>query len=459
MRSVLYLLTTTVIILAPITSFAQPTENYFPDIPFLNGYSPAGQALADPLKPRLNSISEAYRLLARTRRSWDAFTSDWISRDSSTYTYTETDKPDVITDYESMDGVSWVLADRNRYIYDANDNQAMLIFESWDGAQWVPGPIKISWEYDAGGKLIMTVLEFWNGSSYNNSFRTNLVYDPQTGLLSSITHQFWDAITWADDNRDLYDPYDANGSILLVTRQRWDNVLLAWVTESRITHEYDEGGNRVMELYEITDGVEWIGDHRLLMAYDTNGSITSITNQDWNTQTELWENVNLSVYEYDGSGFIITRLFYTWDHSSGSWENLSRISYQNDEQGNPLIVESQRWNLPTASWENINQEIFYYELFVGTEEPAGAPDEAIVELYPNPSDGAFFIRLNEQYFEAGPLQLNIVNAYGQTVRLLKFSSTAQPQPIDLQGLPQGLYYLYFVQGKTMISKSISIAKH
>ncbi len=191
--------------------------------------------------------------------------------------------------------------------------------------------------------------------------------------------------------------------------QDWDSG--AWENTYRSVFEYNAGNRVTMALFQIRDGAAWENEFRYINGYDTNNKWISYLDQDWESGT--WANslkVDISEAQFDPKiDFEFGSLFhyyqvYEWDDALGAWENDSRY-------------------------------FGYFEEFVGA--PA-LPENTDIRVYPNPSDGAFYLAFDATGQPAE--RFTVTDLTGRQLVNRRLQGIAQ-EPIELGDLPAGQYFL------------------
>ena len=78
-------------------------------------------------------------------------------------------------------------------------------------------------------------------------------------------------------------------------------------------------------------------------------------------------------------------------------------------------------------------------------------DEGLIEIYPNPSHGLFYIAVRDE--ASRDLTIQIINNQGQTVYAAPLTTLpGVPTTLDIQQLPRGMYHM-IIQGKGLVSRA------
>jgi len=193
---------------------------------------------------------------------------------------------------------------------------------------------------------------------------------------------------------------DGTGNITEMRFDEWVNN--AWVTEFRMTYQYDARGNETQSIMQGTaeEGGALENFMKTESVYDGSDRLTEETTYFWdegawvkmlitaytyNAQGQLVEeidrmdfsgemliDVNKTVYTYTASGLLQTETRQTSDFMGG-WVDDEKISYEYNAAGEPTVVTYQSWD--GAQWVN---ESRYSQTYEG---PGGAISEELDQVW------------------------------------------------------------------------------
>ena len=90
------------------------------------------------------------------------------------------------------------------------------------------------------------------------------------------------------------------------------------------------------------------------------------------------------------------------------------------------------------------------------EDEKPGPDLGIeLVVYPNPSNGVFFLNIKNENLNADALKVKIVNLLGQTVASQEVDSNKETK-FDLSTLPKGMYFVRVQVDKDEMIKRVVI---
>lgn len=90
------------------------------------------------------------------------------------------------------------------------------------------------------------------------------------------------------------------------------------------------------------------------------------------------------------------------------------------------------------------------------EDKTFGPDLGIeLVVYPNPSNGVFFLNIKNEALTTETLKVKVVNIVGQTVAFKDVQTNMETQ-FDLSSLPKGFYFVRVQIGKQEMVKRLVI---
>lgn len=260
----------------------------------------------------------------------------------------------LICKYDSIYGYSqdsathqWVVYARNKYTYDANNNQTNELGQQWFVNKW--------WNY----------------------FQYTYVYDLDNNMINETDLYYTDTTNICDNDYSLNRicTYDTNNNMTDSINQRWNYTSNSWANSTKYTFTYDTNINMIKKLYQLSSGgVGWINDRQWTYTYNSHNDIKSelqsyFDGSTWNSSNQIlytydiyynmikalekvingsWVNSYQTIWTYDTNNNIISQLYQYWN--GNSWENNIICSCTYDLNNNRTSVFQQNWN--GSAWEN-----------------------------------------------------------------------------------------------------------
>lgn len=390
----------------------------------------------------------------------------WKNLAQTAYTYYPSKK---VKQEESSvwTGTAWLAISRITYIY----NAALLTteeLEQYRGATWSKENQHL-YTYDANGYLIKDLFKNWDPVSkeYFNVSQTDYKNNA-AGISVTERTQEWEDDEWLNEDSTSYTFYDMNRYKMSVSFD-WEND--KWVNAEKTTGTYEN--NLLMTVVsEEWDDNEWVNSLKMTFTYDSKNRVKTVTNQEWDADTETWQNDALIEYSYTTGCTVLplTLLDFTAESVAGavalSWQtsnevNTSGFNVQRSEDG---ISFSTIGNVKSAGGAILNQYAFkdcpeyslpgvlYYRLemvdFDGKSSLSKvvkvvSVNERKVAIFPNPvNDQLIFI--HDQDIEGASIIISAPN--GKTVlrKVIGNIPGMSRSKLDVSTLSEGVYIMKLI---------------
>lgn len=369
---------------------------------------------------------------------------------------------------------TWIRKSLIEWIYDGNKciTQQEQI---WNDSIWL---MNYSIDYEYNHEQLISELH----NIYNNGVKTSLKkieYLYNNAILTSKNEFYWQSNTWILMIQTDYS-YFQNGLTDSIKTSNFQSGLLN--NQFLSTFTYNLNGTLQSQLFLEKVGINWINSDLINWFYSPNSSvILSVRNKKWMPDTSSWENTQKLDYQYNDSTELISEICQKW--SSMCWTNDIKYDYLYDNS-NRLIkktlskpiyndwrgiisINYSNFTLNKANYiasvfefwgGNTGELTTSYIPFIFNNElslqkgksiqisylpltdmsvfnPAYANSIQLIPVYPNPSDGLFYI--NSQRYTIKSWLITDLN--GQIVK--KQIQSFQSGVIDLSGFAKGIYIL------------------
>ena len=230
-----------------------------------------------------------------------------------------------------------------------------------------------------------TQMDDTNGRYYHDS--STITYDTLKYVATTVTYQFDTATqTWSNLRRES-STYDANWNETITLTEDWvsggwqgltrttrtfdvnhnelttlgeDYSMGAWLRSQRVTRTFDVDNNELTEFSEYMNGGVWTNSSLTTYSY-SQGKMTMIWSQIWNTMANAWANNNRMSFSYNGAG-LRSEMWVQYD-SSGVWLDDSRTTYQYSASNKLVSQLSETRSHVDGSYTNNSRSLISYDAY------------------------------------------------------------------------------------------------
>jgi hypothetical protein len=169
-----------------------------------------------------------------------------------------------------------------------------------------------------------------------------------TRQTSSVVQTF-DGSTWTNANQTLT-AYNGDGTVNTITQQEWQTSL--WVNRLISTFTYS-GGMPTTIISQTWSGTAWVNYTRLTLAY-SGANLATMTTELW--QTSAWVNSSKTTYTYSGA-HVTETVIQAWQASA--WVNQMRFTSTYNGSGDETQSITYMWQ--TSSWVTTYKDDYSYD--------------------------------------------------------------------------------------------------
>lgn len=452
------------ILLTNIGLSAQLPQDTFPFEEAQNPFSPT----LEPHNLSAKTLTEENFVIARKLEYWSD--SLWIGQDSTLFYYNDDNEIETEISYIFLN--NWREFFKYTYEYNSNGDQSFKKTEEWIDSIWINLSRQFK-EYDSNNNLVSSQTQkVYNDTIWYHSSISTYEYDENSNLL---LYQYEDIDL--TDVLKTYE-YDTFGNRVLFLEQKSSGS--NWIDSKKETYEYDTSNNLIVKITQLAVAGELINYEKMFYEYDSTNRVVEIT-QKW--ENDVWVNKYRRDYEYDESNNEIHRFYSNWENDNWIVTHDLRKFYDTDDNLIEALMyfdNDGKWRKGWAEifeykegylisdiialliddkWTNWFRKTFYYlNEFVESEQEdeEELPSISTQSLYPNPSNGQFYIGLAEDEIEEGKLE--IYNVKGQLVLSELIEEASGNLSINLEGLSNGTYYLELSDKDTQIKQTLMLVR-
>ncbi|SEQ97109.1 Por secretion system C-terminal sorting domain-containing protein [Hyunsoonleella jejuensis] len=301
--------------------------------------------------------------------------------------------------------------------------------------------------YDANNNIISDELQFWN--SVSNEWVENSLdeytYDASGNLIDEVYKIYnFISMSYINSFRNLYEDYSGS-DVGKQTNQQWNTSTNQWDNVEQAVYTYMAPGKPMSVLFYDWVANAWSQSERITATYDVgNNRIIETLSEEYNGS--IWENSDITFFTYDSNGLETQLLTQVWNGSS--WVNEDRDSSTYDSNGNKTVYTFESWNSPNPGWNFYYKEEKTFSVAAPFSLSTDYFNKTNFKVYPNPAKDVINI---SSKFSIENIQL--FNVLGHKV--LEVSKTHQ---LNIENLKSGVYLLKVFNDNNTATRRIVIQK-
>ncbi|NNF75247.1 MAG: T9SS type A sorting domain-containing protein [Flavobacteriaceae bacterium] len=222
-------------------------------------------------------------------------------------------------------GMTWQDSSRELYTYNTSNLAVMYQYAIWNGAAWMVFNDN-QYAYDTMGNRIEDIRRDLNFATMILENSQRWVYNYSGSLLQDEIYQEWRDFLSAWENVEKKDySYNGNQDVSLLEVRAWQTVSSDWsdpYEQSIFSYNIDELLEEVVE--QIYGSGMWNNSTRGLNSY-TNGNLTQLLGQEWNSGTTSWDNSFRQLRTFDVDDNEIELIYESWDDIGSAWDGFLRV--------------------------------------------------------------------------------------------------------------------------------------
>jgi len=369
--------------------------------------------------------------------------------------------------------MNWKHNTRDLYTYDNGGNkETNLLRLNLSGSVW-ENFYQFNKAYNGNYDLTESILQNWNGTMWVNGSRDTYTYNPMN-LVATFTYAIYATDNWLTFNQNLY-TYDTLGNLIEDLSKALDFTFMTLVNDQRKTYDYTlmQKNSEIVENWYVPTNM-WDKDEKTDYTYNANGDVRLEEISAWQTVSMVWSapyrqyiityNTNDQVEEVleqlFGSGMWnnSTRILNTytdgkltkitsqeWNSGTTMWDNSTRQLRTFDMDGNEIELIYETWDTPTMSWQGFLRQVKFWspEEVLGNDNPN---KDRNIRIYPNPTSQSVNIKSNRTI-----QKIQVFDLLGKQV--LKTGSTNR---LGVENLRSGIYVLKLTADEEVFTKKLVI---
>lgn len=246
----------------------------------------------------------------------------------------------------------------------------------------------VQYVYDLSGKLDSVILTNKNQDLIQNEYLTTYIYDKFSDNLTCQTQKKWNVIS-----------------------SKWESI-------TKTEYAYNISNQLINEIFYHFNVMFWSPNTKYEYTYDSNGKLEQKVM--YQPIYKQWRRIYTIEYgeKFNGQPNLMESKYNFWGGDAGTYINNYIPYYFNEE----------------IAIMNANKMSIKY--FIDTTFVTNAyADKTWLKIYPNPSNGVFYISTQEHYIE----NWEVFNLSGVMVK--NNQNKYQTGVVDLTNLPDGMYMI------------------
>ena len=440
--------------------------------------------ISEPLRNDIVDMDppEEYFVIAEKRELRDEMLEALVERDS--FEFERLDNGDILETLRlSEANGEWINSSLTTNTYNDNNQLIQSLRENWTGTDWMNAGLDTYMYENDNPTLVLR--QTWFEEEWKSYYRESLSYFDGTNLLDTVLIQddWYMPLELNNSRLNNYTSYDQNGRLLEWYTTYWDPYEMAWINPNRYQYTYNAEGYPI--LYQAADWIEdmWVTDRQSIYTYNADDLLLSTLSQSWDEEEQDWVSTGLSEREYDEDGNITLYQVSRYNEETGSMEIYYRVFLSYDEEGRRTSVLEQTtfvteelvdyflveytyyddigelWtvlyqekDLEEDVWIETSRYIYYYDLFVDTEDLLLTEEK--VSITPNPGTDVVQISFEREILPRQGLTAELINAMGRVEQ--QFVIRQSSHQLDVSNLAAGVYWLRFGIGQQSFTKQIVV---
>ena len=217
---------------------------------------------------------------------------------------------------------------KTTYTYNINGNILTVVNEDFNSTTG-------NWEimeketrnYNGDGFWVSTIYQIYSGTAWENEYKDEY----SVNMIGEWTEAFfysWDGSAWVSDDFKIIDITWHNFADFELTgyiSQSFNGIF--YVNEEKYTGSYHTNGEYLSDLYQIWNGTGWENNFRSYNVYDSKDNVTESMGQEWNGINWVDNYGYKAVYNYDSDDKILSYEEENYDFDTEVWENTNKYIY------------------------------------------------------------------------------------------------------------------------------------
>lgn len=349
---------------------------------------------------------------------------------------------------------------QEQYVYDNNNNETLRIGLRWNHTTnaWDTSSRETR-AYDANQNIVLLDAElYYQPNGFRGSLRRTYAYDANNNRTVYVAESWVTANSAYDTfSRQLF-TYDANNNNDTLTFQNFNRTTRMWENSSKAYYVFTNGyASEYVHTFWVNG--QWENRYQTFTNINSQtGTSVNIYNN-WNTNTNQWDkDTKDSTYTVSTNPKVTETISYTWNSNTNTYDKTTKqINHFNADDYATLNVKKS-WDAANSQWATQNQDdstVWRYEGTPSTSIATMGSHAPALVLYPNPASGS---HISLEVSHAHSYTLAIYNLQGILVAQQYVANGSTVKSIPVAHLANGQYILSVKSEMGNVSKQFSIVR-
>lgn len=353
----------------------------------------------------LSEYNSSNNLTRATTRNWNVVTMQWDSFSKTEHDYDENQNISETREYSLIASptLDKVFLQMN-FVYNNENLPTEQIVKTFDFISMMTvNSTRTTTSYDViDTKLEEQIFYTWDGANWQENTKFNYFYNGVN--LIRVEETPWDIVDWASNpTKQTLLTYNGSDMPLSVITQEW--VGGVWVNKTGVFTTY-------------------------------NGNITVETDKEWNTSTNMWDDIERTTTTITGNVTVI--LEEEWNSGTTMWEEVSRTTITRDANDNVVETINEEEE-PSERRALVNAAKITFMWSLATNLSASFEELVDTKIYPNPFKSQITISFQDPIKSNGTVKLYDVS--GKILEEKKMRQGESELSFKLSFIAQGIYFI------------------
>jgi hypothetical protein len=234
-------------------------------------------------------------------------------------------------------------------------HDSIYIYELNDLKRWIETDKGVEIVYNSNKNITSLTHKVPEAQSWKNFRKYAYSYDPNYNQTNSLVLS-WNGNSWINlaQKTTTY----AADKVETTIQQQWNTTTNLWDNIGKILYTYDANGNELIEEFQPWDNITntWTPARQFISSYGPDNRLKEKKGQAYENQ--LWVDVFRILFQYDVQGNVISLIDQEID-ADKNWINSIKMESVFDSNNNLSLETLYQWNVSDSVWDAYNKSSDY----------------------------------------------------------------------------------------------------